>query len=179
MSVEGLDVVLIVLWALAIGWGWVSGTIRQIGMLVGVYLAAGAASIASGPLGSYLEGADPIVQNTGNDVLAWAFVFFLVFVVFAIVLFRVYPSVGLGNLGLDRIGGVVVAAIWGIMFVIAVLTILRYYAVVVWPGQLAQQQSMTVQVRQSVVAHVLANNLQPFWLVMSPGFPPGVSYSLD
>jgi hypothetical protein len=170
---------LALVWAVAVVWGWASGTIRQVGILVGVYVAAGIASVFYGFLGRMLAAGNPFVSGEGNNVLAWGFIFLFVLAIVVVGLFRTYPKTGLGRNRLpDHFGGGVVAAVWGIMLLITILTLLRYYTVVVWPGQRDQQQAMAAEIKQSSAAHVLADGTPQLWLLMSPWFPPGVTYAL-
>jgi uncharacterized membrane protein required for colicin V production len=179
MNIQTLDIVLVLIWAACVAWGWVTGAIRNVGYLAGTYVAAGAAGVLYARLGNVLKAMDPLVEAGGNDVIAWAFIFFLVIILFIVLLFVAYPHASLGrNKVLDHILGAVLSAIWGVFFVIAIITILREYSVVAWPGQLESQQSMKIEMSQSVVAHVIAYNLTPAWLAMSPWFPSDISYTL-
>jgi hypothetical protein len=71
-----------------------------------------------------------------------------------------------------------VATIWGVLFLIALLTILRFYAVVPWKEEEATQQSVQRQVQSSQVAVVLQLVAAPLWQAMVPWFPAPVNARL-
>ena len=73
------------------------------------------------------------------------------------------------------IAGAALGAIWGVLLLIALLTILRYYAVVSWRGQETAQQGVSHEIQLSQVAPVLQIVAAPLWQVMVPWFPAQVS----
>jgi hypothetical protein len=68
----------------------------------------------------------------------------------------------------------VLAAIWGALFLIALLTMLRFYVVTPWKGQETSQQSILRQIQGSQLAPVLEIVLSPLWQAMTPWFPTPV-----
>ena len=74
--------------------------------------------------------------------------------------------------------GGAVATIWGVLFLIALLTVLRYYTIVPWHEQEATQQSVKGQIGASQVAVVLQLVAAPLWQAMVPWFPVQVPAQL-
>ncbi len=169
---QPLDFFFVVLWAAIVGWGLQTGIIRQIGMLVGVYLASIAAFTlyrAAGGLLSLAFGREgqPQWEFTGYVVL-----FAAIFGVVGFLLWRAYPLSRIGrDFGTENVIGAMIGAVWGALLLIAVLTILRFYIVTPWRGQEATQHGILGQVQASQVAPVLQVVLSPLWQVMTPWFP--------
>src|ERR1041385_1143764 len=176
---QPLDILFAVLWAGLVGWGLQTGLIRQLGMLVGVYGAA----IASGTLyrqaGSTLALMAGLEQLPQLEFVAYAAIFVVVLVVVAFIIWRAYPASRMGRrFGGDNLLGAVVAAGWGVLLLISLLTMMRFYMVVPWRGQETTQQGLLHQVQQSQVAPVLELVTSPLWQVMTPWFPTPVSGQL-
>jgi uncharacterized membrane protein required for colicin V production len=177
---QPLDILFAVLWAAIVGWGLRTGTIRQAGMLLGVYGAA----IVAGSL--YHQTADVLALAFGRESLAqiefYAYValFIATLGIITLVVGRAYPGTRITrHFGTDNVVGLIVAAVWGIMLLIAVLTMLRYFAVVPsWRDQELAQQAVLRQIQLSQVAPVLAVAAAPLWQAMVPWFPTQVSPQL-
>jgi hypothetical protein len=173
---QPLDVLFSVLWAAIVGWGLQTGFVRQVGMLVAVY---GAALLAGSTYGSLGQG---LALAFGRDALpllefgAYVAAFTVTFALIGLLIQRAYPLSRLGRgFGTENLFGAVVAAVWGILFLIALLTILRYYAVVPWREQESTQSSVLRQIQLSQVAPVLEVVTAPLWQVMTPWFPAPVN----
>jgi len=65
-----------------------------------------------------------------------------------------------------------------VLFLIAILTVLRFYAAVPWKGQEISQQGVIRQIQMSQVAPVLQVVAAPLWQVMAPWFPAPVNPQL-
>jgi uncharacterized membrane protein required for colicin V production len=176
---QPLDILFAVIWAGIIGWGLQTGLLRQLGMLVGVYGAA----IVSGSL--YRTGGQALAAAFGADILprlefaAYVALFFVAFGVIGVLIWRAYPMSRLSRrFGMDNVLGAGVATIWGILLLISLLTILRFYAVVPWKEQEQTQQSVMRQIQTSQVAIVLELVAAPLWQVMVPWFPTQVAAKL-
>jgi uncharacterized membrane protein required for colicin V production len=173
---QPLDILFAVLWAAIVGWGLSAGVVRQIGMFVGVYGAA----LLSGSLYRYGGQALSLAFGTeGRAQLefgAYVALFIVAFVVIGLVVWRAYPGSRISrHFGTDNILGAVLGAIWGVLLLIAVLTILRYYAAVPWREQETTQAAVLRQVQLSQVAPVLQIVAAPLWEIMTPWFPTQVS----
>ncbi|HEY3061084.1 MAG TPA: CvpA family protein [Chloroflexota bacterium] len=173
---QPLDFLLVVLWAGIVGWGLQTGVVRQVGMLLGVYVGA----IAAGSLSK--EGGQAIALAFGRDLLPrWEFIayvaiFLIIFGLTGLVIWRAYPLSRLARkFGSDNLVGAMLGAIWGAMLLIVIVTILRYYAVTPWRGQEVTQQGILGQIQASQVAPVLRVVLAPLWGIMAPWFPTAVS----
>jgi uncharacterized membrane protein required for colicin V production len=173
---QALDILFAVLWAAIVGWGLQTGIVRQIGMLVGVYGAA----LVSGSL--YRQGGAALALAFGNEnlqrleFLAYVGLFVLVFLLVAVLTFRAHPSSRFNRgFGTDNVLGAALGAIWGVLLLIALLTMLRYYAVVPWLGQETTQQGVLHEIQLSQVAPVLEVVAAPLWQAMVPWFPTPVS----
>jgi uncharacterized membrane protein required for colicin V production len=176
---QPLDILFAVTWAGIIGWGLQTGLLRQIGMLVGVYGAA----ILSGSL--YHAGGQALAAAFGHEILpqlefaAYVALFVVAFVVIGLLIWRAYPMTRLSRrFGMDNVLGGGVATVWGVLFLIAVLTILRFYAVVPWKEQESTQHSVQSQIQTSEVAVVLQLVAAPLWQAMVPWFPTPVAPKL-
>jgi uncharacterized membrane protein required for colicin V production len=177
---QPLDILFVVLWASIVGWGLQTGIVRQIGMLVGVYGGA----LVSGS--AYRQGGAALAMAFGREILprlelfAYAGLFVLVFVIVALLTFRAYPASRFNRgFGADNVVGAALGAVWGVLLLIAVLTILRYYAVVpAWNGQESSQKSVAHEIQLSQVAPALEIVAGPLWQIMVPWFPTTVSPGL-
>lgn len=172
---QPLDFLFVVLWAGIVGWGLQTGIVRQLGMLLGVYVAA----IAAATL--YRPGGDAISLAFGREGLQrWEFIayvamYVLVFGLVGVIIWRAYPLSRIGkDFGSENLFGAMLGAVWGALLLIAVLTILRYYIAVPWREQESTQQGIFRQVQASQVAPVLQVVLSPLWQVMTPWFPHSV-----
>jgi uncharacterized membrane protein required for colicin V production len=169
---QPLDFLLVVVWAGLVGWGLQTGLVRQIGMLVGVYAAAVLAASLYRPLGQLVSmafGRDTLQQA---EFVSYVLIFVLVFGLVGVLIWRAYPRSRLSrNFGLDNLAGAALGAIWGALLLIAVLTMLRFYAVTPWRGQEPTQQGVVSQVAGSELAPVLELVLSPLWQLMTPWFP--------
>jgi uncharacterized membrane protein required for colicin V production len=176
---QPLDFLLVAIWAGLVGWGLQSGLIRQIGMLIGLYAGVVLASSLYRPLGQFgvlAFGREALQQA---EFVAYALIFVLVFALVGGLIWRAYPRSRLSRrFGLDNVGGALVGAIWGALLLIALLTILRFYAATPWRGQEPTQQGVITQVRGSQLAPALELVLSPLWQVMTPWFPATVPATL-
>jgi uncharacterized membrane protein required for colicin V production len=177
--IQPLDILFVVVWAGIVGWGLQTGIVRQLGMLVGCYGAA----LVSGS--AYRQGGAALALAFGFDLLpqlefiAYVALFVVVFGVLALLIARAYPSSRFRHgFGSDNVVGAALGALWGVLFLIALLTILRYYAVVPWRGQETGQQGVAHEIQLSQVAPVLQVVASPLWQVMVPWFPAPVSTRL-
>jgi hypothetical protein len=172
---QPLDILFAIMWAGIIGWGLQTGVLRQLGMLVGVYGAA----ILSGSL--YRQGGQALAMAFGQENLpllefvAYVVEFVAAFLVIGLLIWRAYPMSRLGRrFGMDNVLGGAVATIWGVLFLIALLTMLRYYTIVPWHEQESTQQSVRGQIKASQVSVVLQLVASPLWEAMVPWFPTQV-----
>jgi hypothetical protein len=172
---QPLDILFAVLWAGIVGWGLQSGVIRQVGMLVAVYGAA----LLAGSI--YRQVGQALSLAFGREMLAqlefagYIGVFFVTFGVLGLLIWRAYPASRMGRrFSTENVLGAGVAAIWGVLFLIALLTILRYYTVLPWTDQEATQMTVRTQVHKSQVAPVLQIVASPLWELMAPWFPAPV-----
>lgn len=173
---QAMDVLFAVIWAAIVGWGLQTGIIRQLGMLVGVYAAA----LVSGSL--YVQFGSLLALAFGRDVLpqlefiAYVVLFVGVFLVIGLLIWRAYPASRLSRgFGLENLVGAALGAVWGVLFLIALLTIMRFYAAVPWKDQQTSQQGIAHQIALSQVAPVLEVVAAPLWQLMTPWFPAPVS----
>jgi colicin V production protein len=172
---QPLDLLFVIMWAAVIGWGLQTGVVRQLGMLVGVYAAALIAGSA------YRQGGAALGLAFGRQILpqlefaAYVLLFVVVFGLIGLLIWRAYPVSRLGRgFGTENVLGAALAAVWGVLFLIALLTMLRFYAVVPWKGEESSQQGIAHQVQLSQVAPVLEVVASPLWQVMTPWFPAPV-----
>ncbi len=172
---QPLDVLFAIVWAGIVGWGLQTGFIRQIGMLVGVYAAALLAGSA------YRAGAQALSLAFGRgilpvlELLSYVVLFAVVFGLVGLLIWRAYPLTRLGrDFGTENVLGAALAAVWGVMLLIVVLTMLRFFAVVPWREQEGTQRSVLSQVQTSQVAPVLEVVASPVWNLLTPWFPEPV-----
>jgi uncharacterized membrane protein required for colicin V production len=172
---QPLDFVLVVVWALGVGWGLQTGLVRQLGMLLGVYVAA----VAAGAL--YDQGGQAMARGFGRDLLPrWEFIayvaiFVVIFGLTGLIVWRASPqSRSSRKFGSDNLLGALVGAIWGALLLIAIVTMVRYFVATPWRGQEVSQQAVVRQLQASQVAAMLHDVLAPLWQVMAPWFPAAV-----
>ena len=173
---QPIDILFVVLWAAIVGWGLQTGIIRQIGMLVGVYGAA----ILAGSL--YRSASLALALAFGREYLpllefgAYVAIFAVTFGVIGVLIWRAYPLSRISRgFGTDNALGAALGAVWGIMLLIELLTILRFYAAVPWREQEVTQRSVLGQIQLSQVAPVLEVVTSPLWQAMVPWFPTPVN----
>jgi uncharacterized membrane protein required for colicin V production len=176
---QPLDILFAIVWAGIVGWGLQTGIIRQLGMLVGVYGAA----LLSGTI--YRAGGAALAQAFGPENLpllefaAYVGLFVLAFTLIGLLIWRAYPLSRLSrHFGAENVFGAGLAAVWGVLLLIALLTILRYYAAVPWRDQETTQLSVLGQIQTSQVAPVLEVVAAPLWHLMAPWFPTRVPAQL-
>jgi hypothetical protein len=176
---QPLDILFAILWAGIVGWGLQTGFVRQLGMLVAVY----GATLLSGSL--YRQAGLTISLAFGREGLAifefvgYVFVFIVAFGLVGLIIWRTYPASRIGrHFGTENVLGAAVAGIWGVLFLIAILTILRYYTVVPWRDQETSQRGVLGQVQRAQVAPVLEVVAAPLWQIMVPWFPAQVPAQL-
>ena len=173
---QPMDFLFVIIWAGIVGWGLQTGVVRQLGMLVGVYGAA----LVGGTL--YRQGGAALALIVGRDqqpqleFFAYAAILIIIFGLIALFIWRAYPASRINRrFGTDNVLGAAVAATWGVLLLIALLTVMRFYAAVPWRGQETTQQSIVRQVQLSQMAPVLQVVASPLWQVMVPWFPGPVT----
>jgi uncharacterized membrane protein required for colicin V production len=172
---QPLDFLFVVLWAGIVGWGLQTGIVRQLGMLVGVYVAAVAAATLYQPLGNAISLAFGREGQPRWEFAGYVAVFLVVFIIVGLLIWRAYPLSRIGkDFGTENLLGAMLGAVWGALLLIAVLTMLRYYVAVPWRGQETTQQGILGQVQASQVAPVLQVVVSPLWQIMTPWFPNAV-----
>jgi hypothetical protein len=176
---QPIDLLFVIIWAGIVGWGLQTGIVRQLGMLVGVYGAA----LVSGSL--YRQGGAALALAFGRELqpqlefAAYVALFIVIFGLIGLVIWRAYPASRINRgFGTDNVLGAALAAAWGVLFLIAVLTIMRFYAAVPWRGQEASQQGVVRQVQLSQAAPMLEVVAAPLWEAMVPWFPAPVNARL-
>jgi hypothetical protein len=174
---QPLDVLFAILWAAIVGWGLQTGLIRQIGMLIGVYGAAVLAGSVYHGVGQAMamafgQGILPVLELIG-----YVAAFVVTFVLIGLLIWRAYPLARLGKrqFGAENLLGALVGAVWGVLLLIVLLTIMRFYAVVPWRDQESTQRSVLAQVQTSQVAPVLEVVTAPLWAALAPWFPSPVN----
>jgi uncharacterized membrane protein required for colicin V production len=176
---QPLDILFAIVWAGIVGWGLQTGIVRQIGMLVGVYGAA----LVSGSI--YRQGGQALALVFGPDLepqlefAAYVAFFVIIFALIGLILWRSYPASRFSRrFGMDSVVGAAIGAVCGALFLIALLTIMRFYEVVPWRGQETTQQAVALQIQLSQVAPVLEVVASPLWQAMAPWFPRPVNHTL-
>jgi uncharacterized membrane protein required for colicin V production len=173
---QPLDILFAILWAAIVGWGLSAGLVRQIGMFVGVYggaLLAGSLYRSGGEALGLAFGAEnrPLLEFA-----AYVGLFVICFGLIGVVVWRAYPGSRISrHFGADNILGAVLGAVWGVLLLIELLTIMRFYAAVPWHEQEANQGGVLRQVQLSQVAPVLEVVAAPLWEIMTPWFPTPVT----
>lgn len=176
---QPLDMLFAVVWAAIVGWGLQTGTIRQLGMLVGVYGGALVAGSTYRQVGQALSMASGNAIQPRLEWIAYVVVFAVVFGGIGMLIWRASPAGRMSRgFGMDNVLGAALGGIWGVLFLIALLTILRFYAVVPWSGEETSQQRVAQQLQRSQVAPLLEVAVSPLWQLMTPWFPAGVGTRL-
>jgi uncharacterized membrane protein required for colicin V production len=177
--IQPLDILFVVLWAAIVGWGLQTGLVRQLGMLVGVYGAAILAGTQYRLAGRGLAAAFGGENLAQLEFIAYCVLFAVAFGVIGLIIWRAYPLSRLSRgFGADNTLGAAVGAVWGILLLIALLTILRFYTVLPWADQETTQSSVLGQIQSSQLAPVLQVVTSPLWQVMVPWFPTPVNARL-
>jgi len=173
---QPLDILFAFLWAAIVGWGLSAGLVRQIGMFVGVYGAALLAGSLYRYGGQALTLAFGVESRAQFEFVAYVALFVIAFGVIGTVVWRAYPGSRITrHFGTDNILGAVLGAVWGVLLLIELLTIMRFYAAVPWREQEASQGGVLRQVQLSQVAPVLEVVAAPLWEIMTPWFPAPVN----
>jgi uncharacterized membrane protein required for colicin V production len=176
---QPLDIFFAVLWAAIVVWGLQTGIVRQLGMLIGVYgaaLLAGSLYQSAGQALGQAFGRERIPQF---EFVGYVALFAVTLGVIGLLIWRAYqPSRRARQFGIGNILGAGIAAVWGALFLIELLTILRFYVAVPWRGQETTQQWVLGQVQASQIAPLLQTAAAPLWQIMAPWFPAPVQPSL-
>jgi hypothetical protein len=117
------------------------------------------------------------------DFLAYVAILVVGFCLVTLIIWRAYPLSRLRHeFGMDNVLGATVAAVWGALLLIALLTVLRFYSVselqasaAGQPQQRPAQVALQHQIQQSQVAPVLEVATAPLWQALAPWFPSPVS----
>lgn len=174
--IQPLDILFVLLWAGIVGWGLQTGMVRQLGMLVGVYGAAVLAGSQYRVVGRGFAAAFGAENLPQLEFAAYVILFVVAFAVIGVIIWRAYPLSRISRgFGADNTLGAAVAAVWGILLLIALLTMLRYYVVLPWPQQETSQSSVLGQIQTSQLAPVLEVVTSPLWQAMVPWFPTPVN----
>jgi uncharacterized membrane protein required for colicin V production len=173
---QPLDILFAILWAAIVGWGLSTGLVRQIGMFVAVYGAA----LLAGSLYRYGGQALTLAFGVENRPLlefgAYVGLVIVGFGVIALIVWRTYRGSRISrHFGTDNILGAVLGAVWGVLLLIELLTIMRFYAVLPWREQEVTQGGVLRQIQLSQVAPVLEVVGAPLWEIMTPWFPAPVN----
>lgn len=170
---QPLDFVLAIVWAAIVGYGASTGAIRQLILLVATYLGAIVAGQAYKPAGEALanfgfgRGAVPQTQW-----VAYVLLFFATLLGVGLLTRRAYPHTRLGRQRRsEHVAGALIAAVWGLLVLIEVIAILRFFTSTFWPGQEAMQIAIAGQLERSQLVPTLQAGLAPLWQVMQPWFP--------
>ena len=174
---QPLDVLFAILWAAIVGWGLQTGLIRQVGMLIGVFGAAVLAGSVYRGLGQALSLAFGAGLQPVLELIGYVAAFVVTFVLVGLLIWRAYPLARLGKrkFGTENLLGALVGAVWGVLLLIVLLTIMRFYAAVPWRDQESTQRSVLAQVQTSQVAPVLEVVTGPLWSALAPWFPARVN----
>jgi uncharacterized membrane protein required for colicin V production len=176
---QPLDILFAVLWAAIVGWGLSTGMVRQVGMLVSTYGAALLAGSLYRSGGQVLGLAFGTEHREQLEFFAYVLLLVVAFSVIGLVVWRAYPGSRIGRkFGADNIIGAVLGAVWGVLLLIALLTVMRFYSAVPWREQEASQAGVLRQVELSQVAPVLQVVVAPLWDIMVPWFPAPVKPKL-
>src|SRR5438067_13325683 len=121
---QPIDILFVIVWAGIVGWGLQTGIIRQLGMLVGVYGVALIGGVAYRQGGGALALAFGRDQQPQLEFAAYLVLLVVIFGVIGLIIWRAYPATRLGRgFGSDNIVGAAIAAIWGVLFLISLLTV--------------------------------------------------------
>jgi hypothetical protein len=172
---QPIDEVFALLLLAVVGWGLQAGFVRQLSVLIGVYVAFLLAGSLYQPIGQ--SAALFAGQQQAPLMEFFAYVAIMVGALLTIcwMIWQAFPRHGPGgDFGWANLLGGAVAAGWGVLFLIALLTVLRYYAVVPWRDQELTQSTVRRQLQQSQTAPMLEGVTSPWWRIMSPWFPASV-----
>src|SRR5207253_9837816 len=88
--------------------------------------------------------------------VAYVAIFVVLFTLIGVIMWRSYPASRVSRgFGTDDMLGAALGAIWGVLLLIELLTILRFYAAVPWKGQETTQLGVLRQIQLSRVAPTL------------------------
>jgi hypothetical protein len=173
---QPLDVLFAIVWAGIVGWGLQTGLLRQLGMLIGVYGAALLAGSVYRQAGSAMALAFGRSSLPVLEFFGYVALFVLAFGIIGVLIWRAYPISKLGRqFGTENVLGAALAAVWGVMLLIVLLTMMRFFAAVPWREQESAQRSVLAQVQTSQVAPVLEVVASPLWNILVPWFPTPVN----
>jgi hypothetical protein len=168
---QALDFALVIVWALVIAVGVRAGIINALVLVLALYVGAIAASQAYKFIGGLIS-MTTIGSRDEMHVVAYGVLFFSVAIALVLSVRLFYPHTLLANYRRqDAVLGGVFAGIAGLLLLIGIVTILRFYVVTFWPSQQFTQLTVEGQLQRSQVAIVLRGPLTPLWWAMQFWFP--------
>jgi hypothetical protein len=174
---QPLDLLFALALVAIVGWGLQTGFVRQIGVVIGIYVAFLLAGSLYQPIGGSLTPVVGQQQAPLMEFLAYVAIMVGALVTICWLIWQAFPPHGPGaDFGLSNVLGAAIAAAWGLLFLIALLTVLRYYAVVPWRDQELTQSTVRRQLQQSQAPPMLERVATPWWQIMSPWFPAAVEH---
>src|SRR4051794_5498927 len=176
--IPALDILMILVWLGFILLGALSGTVRQVLMLVALY----AASIMAGTLYSFIAGAiklaagQMVTQQLLESVLLIV-LFVVIAVLFYLGLTSVYSDtrpVGRSARLADTVLGSLLGVAAGMLCVVALYGALAFLVQPRWPTSQLTRDTLLDQVNSSVLQPVLADKLPVAYVALRPWFPRGL-----
>lgn len=173
---QAIDFVLVILWALIIGWGVKTGLIRQVMFVVSVYLggiAAGQGYEFLGGLFSMISGKDTLPQA---QLIAYVVLLTMVPALLMLITWRIYPVSGLvDSPRFDAIAGGVLGAVGGAFVAIGIVAALSLFTTTFWPTQQMARLTVGGELERAQVVPALRVAFSPLWDAMAIWFPKPIA----
>lgn len=179
-TVTWLDVVLVVMLITSIGFGFLQGLLRQLFILVAMYIATVLAAQYHRQLADAIQAAIPassaeMARLTGFLVLLVLFTLVVTWLIWTAYRETRLPSVVM----LDEATGTVLGCIIGIFAVNLTLLMVRYAVDAPWPDESNVKQFLHAGLANSYLQSALSSPMPLIHAALRPWLPDGIPMLLD
>jgi len=173
-----IDVLMILFWLGFVLVGTLSGSIRQLLLLLSLFAAA----VIAGTTNSYAGAALHMVAgDTYSQQVSEGYMMFFLFLLCSVVFFYVLSStwketrpLGRNAHVYDTVLGGLLGVACGLLFVVAMYASLAFATQNPWPNSDSTRVTLAGQVSQSVLQPAIEEKIPAIYSVLRPFFPRGI-----
>ncbi len=174
-TVSWLDVVLVLMLCASIGFGFHQGLVRQICLMVAVYLATVLAAQYHGVVSRLLTTAFPGAQSELAPIMAFVLLLGTFSLLTTWSIWTAYRQTKLPSVVmLDEVGGTFLGCLIGIFAISVTLTILQYALQAPWPEGSPIRYLLHIGIRDSGLQSAFGSPLPLIHAALRPWLPDGI-----